>query len=79
MKSSYHVKFRRIPRKLEFHVFQGNGGSAGHLTHFEWLKRCHMSGAELVKHELKCGSWMDTWHDAINLMKTQSRWIRDKV
>ena len=40
-------------------------GSAGHLTHFEWLKRYHVSCVELVKHELKCGPWVDTWHHAI--------------
>ena len=49
-KSSHHVKLRRIPRQSEFHVFQGNGGSVGHLAHFEGLKRCYMSCAELVKH-----------------------------
>ena len=32
---------------------------------FEWLKMCHVSCAELVKHELKCGPWVDTWHNAI--------------
>ena len=35
-------------------------GSAGYFAHFEWLKRCHVSCAELVKHELKCGPWVDT-------------------
>ena len=44
-KSSYHVEFRRIPRKSEF-VFRGHERSTGHLTHFEWLTVCHMSGAE---------------------------------
>ena len=34
-----------------------------------------MSCAELVKHELKCGPWVDTWHDAIG-GKSQSRGIR---
>ena len=24
-----------------------------------------MSCEELVKHELKCGPWVDTWHDVI--------------
>ena len=42
-------------------------GSAGHLAHFEWLKRYHVSGAELVKHELKCGPWVDTCHDVVGL------------
>ena len=42
-------------RESKFYVFRGNEGSARHLTHFEWLKRCHVSCAELVKHELKCG------------------------
>ena len=68
---------RRISSNSEqskFHVFRGNGGSAGHLEHFEWLKRCHVSCAELVKHELKCGLWSDTWHDAIG-GKSQSREI----
>ena len=37
----------------------------GHLSHFEWLIECHVSCAELVKHELKCGPWVDTWHHAI--------------
>ena len=36
-----------------------------HLAQFEWLKRCHVLCAELVKHELKCGPMVDTWHDAI--------------
>ena len=35
------------------------------LAHFQWLKRFHVSYVELVKHELKCGLWVDTWHDAI--------------
>ena len=37
----------------------------GHLIHFEWLTVCHVLGAELVKHELKYGPWVDTWHDVI--------------
>ena len=45
--------------------FSRQRGSAGHLAQFEWFKRCHVSCAELVKHELKCGTWVDTWHDAI--------------
>ena len=65
MKSSYHVEFRQIPKKSEFHVFRGTERGVGHLAHIEWLKRCHMSCAELFKHELKCGPWVDTWHDAI--------------
>ena len=56
---------RRILRQPEFHVYRGNRGSVGHLTHFEWIKRCHVSCAELVKHELKYEPWVDTWHDAI--------------
>ena len=48
-----------------FIFFEAAGGSARHLAHFEWLKRCHVSCAELVKHEPKCGPWVDTWHDVI--------------
>ena len=55
--TSNFVEFRDIQN---FHVFRGNGGSAGHLAHFEWLTGCHLSCAELVKHELKCGPWVDT-------------------
>ena len=60
--TSNFVKFRD---SRNFNVFRGNEGSAGHLAHFEWLIECHMSCAELVKHELKCGPWVDTWHHAI--------------
>ena len=49
----------------DFHVFRGNGSSTRHLAHFEWLTESHVSCAELVKHELKCGPWVDTWHHAI--------------
>ena len=49
----------------DFHIFRGNMGSAGHLAYFKWLKRYHVSCAELVKHELNYGSWVDTWLDAI--------------
>ena len=59
--TSNFIEFRN---SHNFHVFRRNGGSAGHLAHFKWLKRCHVSCAELVKHELKCGPWVDTWHDA---------------
>ena len=61
-KSSYHVEFRQIPRQLKFHVFRGNSGSTGHLAHFEWLKRCHVSDAELVKPEEPSGVHVDMWH-----------------
>ena len=54
--TSNFVEFRDSKK---FHVFQGNGGSAGHLAHFEWLKRCHVSSAELVKQGEPCGSHMD--------------------
>ena len=66
-KSSYPVEFCQIPRQSEFHVFRDNEGSAGHLARFEWLKRCHMSCAELVKYELMCGQYELTcgpWVDA---------------
>ena len=39
----------RIPRQSEFHVFRGNGCSAGHLAYFKWLTVCHMSSVDLVK------------------------------
>ena len=38
-----------------FHVFRGNEDSAGHLAHFEWIKRCHVSCAELVNLSLSVG------------------------
>ena len=57
--------FTEFRDSRDFHVFRGNGGSAGHLAYFEWLKRCHASYVELVKHELNYGTWVDTWHDAI--------------
>ena len=60
--TSNFVEFRD---SQNLHVFQGNEHNVGHLAHFEWLIVCHMSGAELVKHELKCGPWVDTWHDVI--------------
>ena len=28
------------------HVFLGNEGSTGYMTHFEWLKVCHVPGVE---------------------------------
>ena len=40
---SNFVEFRD---SRNLHVFRGNERSAGHLTHFEWLTVCHMSGAE---------------------------------
>ena len=45
--TSNFVEFRDT---WNFHVFRGNKGSVGHLEHFERLKRCHESCAELVKH-----------------------------
>ena len=45
-KSSYHVKFRRIPRQSKFHVFRGTWRSVGHLALYEWLKKCHVSWIE---------------------------------
>ena len=60
--TSNFVEFRD---NRNFHVFRGNGGSAGHLTHFQWFTECHVSCAELVKYEFKCGPWVDTWHYSI--------------
>ena len=37
-------------------------GSAGHLTHFEWLTVCHVSGIELVKQGEPSGAHVDMWH-----------------
>ena len=43
--TSNFIEFRD---SRNFHVFRGNGGSTGHLAHFEWLIVCHVSGVELV-------------------------------
>ena len=55
--TSNFVEFRD---SNNFHVFRGDEGSTRHLAHFEWLKVCHVSSAELVKHELKYRAWVDT-------------------
>ena len=56
--TSNFVEFRD---SRKFQVFQGNGGSAGQLAHFERLERCHVSGAELVKQREPSGAHMIEW------------------
>ena len=41
--TSNFVEFRD---SRNLHVFQDNEDSTGHLTHFEWLIVCHVSGAD---------------------------------
>ena len=50
---------------------------AGHFAHCEWLKKCHMSCAESVKHEIK---WDPCGHVATcDWEEIYGGWIRDKV
>ena len=41
--TSNFVEFRD---SRNLHVFRGNERNVGHLTYFEWLTVCHMSGAK---------------------------------
>ena len=50
-------------------------GNAGHLTYFEWLTMCHVSGADLVKQGEPSGAHVDMWHLLIG-WKIQSGWIK---
>ena len=57
--TSNFVEFRD---SRNLHVFRGNERNAGHLTHFEWLTVCHMSGAERVNLSSSVGPMGDMWH-----------------
>ena len=70
------LNFVEFRDNRNLHIFRDNGRNAGHLTHFEWLTVCHMSGAELVKQGEPSGTHVDMWHLLIG-GKSQSRWIRD--
>ena len=65
MKSSYYVKFHRIPRQLEFYIFRGTKGSTGYLAHDEWFTMCHMSNAGKVKQRAQVGPIRDMWKHMI--------------
>ena len=47
---------------VEILCFSRQWGSARHLAQFKWLKRCHVSCAELVKQGEPSGAHVDMWH-----------------
>ena len=51
------------------HVFRGNERSTGHLAHLEWLKVCHVSGADSVNLSLSVGPMWT--HDMMPLEEKQ--------
>ena len=54
--------FVKFQDRQNLHIFRGNERNAGHLTHFEWLIVCHMSGTELVKKGEPSGDHVDIWN-----------------
>ena len=52
-------------QKLEFHLFQGTEGNAGHLASDEWLTVCHVSSVEIFKQRAQVRPIGDTWQHMI--------------